>query len=196
MRICSHDECEKPAIARGMCSTHWMAWRRATPDFTSLYGKSLEERFWSKVDKRGPDECWPWKGTLEKTGYGQLFTNGANGYPRIAKAHRVGYELLVGPVPEGLDLDHTCHDPSECNLGDDCPHRRCCNPAHLEPVTERVNCLRSGSSAAEYAKRTHCANGHPLSGDNLILRANGARRCRTCKNARERAYYAARQDRN
>ena len=96
MRTCSREGCEKPAVARGLCSTHWMAWRRATPDFKPLYG-DVVERFWSKVDKRGPDDCWPWLGTLEPTGYGQFFTNGT---PRLAKAHRFAYELVVGPIPE------------------------------------------------------------------------------------------------
>jgi hypothetical protein len=186
---CSRAGCAKAAVARGLCPTHWMAWRRAEVDFASLYG-NVERRFWSKVDKRGDDECWPWTGTLEWSGYGQFFTNGT---PRLVKAHRYSYELLVGPIPGGLDLDHTCHDPKECPPGDQCPHRRCVNPAHLEPVTERENTLRSGSSSAQYAVRTHCANGHEFTPETTAYRKGGARRCKLCKNARERERY---RDRN
>ncbi len=156
-----------------------------------LYG-DVVARFWSKVDRRGDDECWPWTGTLEEPGYGQFYTGESGSQPRLMKAHRFAYALLVGPIPPRLDLDHTCHDPAICQLGNACPHRRCVNPAHLEPVTEQINVLRSGNSAAAYAQRTHCPKGHPLSGANLIIRKNGARRCRACKNERERQRYAER----
>jgi len=69
-RTCSEDGCDRAPVARGMCNTHWTAWRRATgKDFVSLYGAPVT-RFWDKVDKRGPDECWPWLANIEPTGYG------------------------------------------------------------------------------------------------------------------------------
>lgn len=185
---CSVTDCSKRAVARGWCNTHWTQWRRSTKDFVPIYGR-VEERFWSKVDRSGgPQACWPWLGTLERSGYGQFFD--PNHEPRLAKAHRYAYELLVGPVPGGLDLDHACHTRDEqCNLKSACPHRRCVNPAHLEPVSERENLLRSRNHMADQAKRTHCVHGHELSGENLVMRSDGGRRCRTCKNAGARRRY-------
>lgn len=167
-----------------------MAWRRAQGDsFVSLYG-DVEARFWSKVDRGTPAECWPWQGTMEHTGYGQFF---ANGPKRLVKAHRYAYELLVGPIPSGMDLDHTCHDYRTCSLRDECPHRRCVNPAHLEPVVRRANVERSGSQVGENIRKTHCVNGHLLEGANLVIRSDGARRCRTCKNKSGRRSYWEKQ---
>lgn len=182
-------------VARGLCNTHWMEWRRAAgDDFKSLYGDPLA-RFWAKVDKRGPDECWPWLGGTERSGYGyvRIAYDGA----RFSKAHRFAYHVSVGPIPRDLDLDHVCHTRDEnCRAGNDCPHRRCCNPAHLEPVTERTNVLRSRTGSADNARKTHCIHGHELSGDNLIIRSDGGRRCRECKRASSRREYLAKTRRD
>lgn len=96
------------------------------PKFSRWHPASFEERFWSKV-VRDDDGlyCWPWIASTAH-GYGQI---NRDGRPRMA--HRVAYELLVGPIPEGLDLDHLCSTP------------RCCNPSHLEPVTRGVNVSRA-----------------------------------------------------
>lgn len=79
--------------------------------------KTVDERFWLKVDKRGPDDCWEWKAG-RCLGYGQFWNN-----VRDMPAHRFAYEAVVGPIPEGLTLDHLCRN------------KGCVNPAHLEPVT-------------------------------------------------------------
>lgn len=98
-------------------------WRPAT----------LDERFWAKVDQSGgADACWPWLGYVEAMGYGRVNRDG----PKWA--HRVAYELVRGPIPDGFDLDHICHDPLTCFEGP-CPHRQCVNPAHLEPATTLEN---------------------------------------------------------
>jgi hypothetical protein len=83
-------------------------------------------------------------------------------------AHRLVYEELVGPIPEGMELDHLCRNTS------------CVNPAHLEPVPHRVNVLRGVGPTAENAVKTECVNGHPLTGRNLCIRKEGGRKCRTC----------------
>jgi hypothetical protein len=123
------------------------------------------ERFWSKVVVGGPDDCWMW--TANKTpagGYGMFWLNG-----RSIGAHRMAYELEVGPIPEGLTIDHVCGVPG------------CVNPAHLAVATQRENILRSETNpAAVNSRKTHCLNGHPLSGENLHTLANGVRRCQTC----------------
>jgi hypothetical protein len=102
-------------------------------------------------------------------------------------AHRVVYTLLVGPIPEGFTLDHTCHNAdSTCPGGWGCPHRRCCNPAHLEPVTHQENILRGEGEAARHSRQTHCVNGHPFDEANTYVRPRGTGRdCRTCRAERK-----------
>ena len=112
---------EKPLRRRGLRGSSWSV-----------------EYFWQRVDRRGADECWPWTRALNGKGYGNVTFRG-----ETTGAHRVAYELTVGPIADGLEIDHTCHDPNACQaLGDDCLHRRCCNPAHLKPVTHAVNVKR------------------------------------------------------
>jgi hypothetical protein len=122
------------------------------------------ERFWSKVQKS--DTCWLWTAGQNGQHYGMLRRDG-----RMVSAHRVAYELTVGPIPKGLQLDHLCRTPP------------CVRPDHLEAVTPKENCLRGISPAARQAKQTHCIRGHPLSGANLYLQPSrpGERHCRTCK---------------
>lgn len=85
------------------------------------------------------DGCWEWTGQVNHKGYGVLYQR--PGYrPRNRKAHRVVYELLVGPIPTGKQLDHQCHNQDKsCPGGVTCRHRRCVNPGHLEPVTPKIN---------------------------------------------------------
>lgn len=134
--------------------------------------------FWSRVNVRGPDDCWEWlRGKSE--GYGSFAnTNGSD------RAHRISYELLVGPVPEGLELDHLCRN-------------RCCvNPAHLEPVTRRENILRGDGLTANRARKTHCIRGHEFTPENT--RWKGTRRnCRECERIwlRERVKQEPAEDR-
>lgn len=128
--------------------------------------------------------CWPWQRGIDATsGYGIL---------RHRKgAHRYVYTRLKGPIPDGLDLDHLCHnrDPL-CPGGATCLHRRCVNPDHLEPVTGPVNTLRGKSTAALNLKKTHCSKGHPYDTENTRLKTDQhGRTCRRCK-ACDAAYAA------
>jgi hypothetical protein len=125
--------------------------------------------------------CWRWIDSVTLDGYGHLRVNG-----RMRMAHRYAWELLVGPIPPLFELDHLCHDPATCTGV--CPHRRCCNPAHLEQVRHRDNVLRSGGPAALAAVTTHCPQDHPYSGDNLVVFADGKRRCRACRNERDKRW--------
>lgn len=132
-----------------------------------------EKTFWSHVQRGSDDECWLWQGALDY-GYGK--------YSRNKRAHRISYELLVGPIPDGLDLDHLCRN------------RACVNPAHLEPVAHRENVLRGESVAAKYARRTHCCRGHELTPENTYFQKGRAtRHCRACKRLRDQSSRTARK---
>jgi len=136
---------------------------------------TLAERFWAKVDKTG--DCWLWTASKYHDGYGQFRVG-----DRPRRAHRVAYELVRGPIPDGLVLDHLCRVHA------------CVNPDHLEPVTDKVNIARGRAREASLARRnakTHCVNGHELTDQNIYIRRNGLRECRTCLNAASRRYRAA-----
>lgn len=120
--------------------------------------------FWGRVHIQ--PGCWRWRAAKDTSGYGRFLVNG-----KAVAAHRHAYEMMVGPIPEGLQLDHLCRN------------RWCCNPSHLEPVTKRENILRGVGASAKAARATHCPSGHPLSGDNLYINYKGARCCRACMRA-------------
>jgi hypothetical protein len=121
------------------------------------------EQFFARVDAEG--DCWQWTGSDNGKGYGVIQFDG-----RLQRVHRLSWEYLVGPIPDGLVLDHLCRN------------KRCVNPDHLEPVTNRENVLRGYGISAQLARNTECPNGHPFSGDNLIITDSG-RRCRICNRA-------------
>jgi hypothetical protein len=128
---------------------------------------TLEERFWKRVQKS--DGCWEWKGA--KNGwYGSICVGGST-----VGAHRVSWWIHSGfdSIPEGMVIDHLCHN------------RACVNPAHLRVATFSENTINSESPPAVNSRRTHCTNGHPLSGDNLFIE-NGKRRCRVCNRKRSK----------
>ena len=165
----------------------------ASPDH--LITPEQTVRFWSRVDKDGPTPaqrpelgpCWIWRGPTTSDGYGRVWTGSrTDSTIRRDRAHRVAYALLGGEIPEGLTLDHLCHNATSCTLGDKCPHRRCCNPFHVELATNRVNILRGNGHGACNARKTHCPKGHPYSGVNLYVRPQGERMCRECYRDRKR----------
>lgn len=93
------------------------------------------DRLMALLERPTGSDCWLWTGYVAAGGYGEFHLAG-----RTRKAHRVAYELLVGPVPEGLDLDHLCRV------------RRCVNPEHLEPVTRQEN-LRRSPDVGKWSRR-------------------------------------------
>ena len=128
-------------MRRGWCEPHYDRWKKHGDPSYERPVVSIEERFWSKVDRLGgPDACWLYLDYASARGYGQFTIR-----PGLqVGSHRYAYELLVGPIASGLTLDHTCHTYSDsCPPGWACPHRRCCNPRHLEPVTLGENVRRA-----------------------------------------------------
>jgi HNH endonuclease len=140
----------------------------------SIKRPTEEERFWAKVSKT--DSCWLWTGWKIDAGYGFFRTGDCD-----VLAHRYAYELLVGPILEGLTIDHV--------KTRGCSSRACVNPAHLEAVTMRENTLRGDGPAALNARKTHCPRGHELVAENLSRwhSKRGRRRCLQCHRERESA---------
>ena len=135
-----------------------------------------------------PEGCWRWTGHTNAAGYAMMRLN-----TRTVSAHRTAYEAHVGPIPKGTQLDHICHTESDCPGGLTCPHRRCVNPAHLEPVTPTENVMRSNAPAAVNARKTHCNRGHELAGANLKIESNGHRRCVECRRVQQNARWPRRK---
>lgn len=132
----------------------------------------LAERFWAKVVRDPETECWEWTGTMNGSGYGRFFLK-SHGPGQCTPAHRFAYELLVGPIAEGLVIDHLCRNPG------------CVNPGHLEPVPQWLNCARGTGWSGRKAAQTHCKHGHPFDDANTKWitppRRRPWRRCRTCE---------------
>lgn len=140
------------------------------------------ERFLQNIKVNSESGCWEWLGVITKKGYARM---------KIAQQpvamHRWSYVHHKGPIPEGMQIDHICHSKdARCIGGDKCLHRRCVNPAHLEPVTGTVNTRRGRESYwanADITRPTHCPTGHEYTPENSILSGEEKqyRSCRTCQ---------------
>lgn len=152
--------------------------------------RTATDHFWSRVDQSdGPDACWPWTGApFPSTGYGQVRMKA---FGKRHSAHAVAYWLSYGDPPEGLQIDHECHNRDlECLGGRTCLHRLCCNPAHLEAVPPGTNLARANGPRGRLGGATHCPKGHPYDEENtkrVKLKGGGwGRQCKAC--TRELAY--------
>lgn len=165
-RICSIDGCDRPSRRRGWCTMHYSRWYehgttdkpRPRPRTPKPWMNRLAGYF------TVGDGCWVWNSSRDVHGYGRFWRDG-HGMP----AHRVLFELMVGPVPDGLELDHLCRN------------KACVRPDHLEPVTHQENTRRA------YAQRTHCPQGHPYDEQNTYIQpSRGTRVCRICQRTHNR----------
>lgn len=183
MSTCSFPDCGASIMALGLCSGHYHQQHRGHPLKPIARDRTTAERFWSKVTRSSPNDCWLWTGAVGGHGYGNFWADG-----RYYRAHRWSYENCVGPIPDGLTLDHV--------RARGCRSKLCVNPAHLEPVTSALNTERGDAlknALAKKAAQDTCKHGHPLSGDNLYVQPkNGYRYCRTCQK-RRRSEYLVRQ---
>jgi HNH endonuclease len=133
---------------------------------------TLEEKLLLRMMPVTETGCWIWLGTLDRDGYAQMDHNG-----KAERAQRLSYEHFIGPIPDGLVLDHLCRV-------------RCCiNPHHLEPVTDYEN-VRRGECWTWGKTRTHCKYGHLLDEDNTHVNRLGTKCCRTCWRIKRRRYLA------
>lgn len=131
--------------------------------------RDVYERFMEKV-KVSATGCWQWTSTIKRDGYPGFWLDGAQ------LAHRVSYELHVGPIPTGLTIDHLCEN------------RSCVNPEHLQVVTraENTSRARKGKSLPPRPRSTHCKRGHEYTTDNTLPRPGGRRECKACNNHYQR----------
>ena len=193
---CGKTRAEGDRFRRGRCSSCYRA-TLATGERVreTLQGLSVSERLWARIDTSGGAEaCWPYTGRVAGEGYATMAVDGT---PRLV--HRLVYEEKVGPIPDGYQVDHVCHDPDTCPAAPifkDCQHRRCCNPSpkHLRAVTPRENTLRSGAPSADNRGKEECPLGHPYDEANTRVNIQGKRNCRECARASWRAWNAARKE--
>lgn len=129
------------------------------------------ERFWSFVSTS--DDCWICIGPRNKKGYGKFEVRLADGTYTEVPAHRFAYELLIGPIPSGMVLDHI-----------ECDNPPCVNPGHTIPSSHRDNILRGRCNAAMNYRKTHCIYGHEFTKDNTYTPASGGRHCKECQHIR------------
>jgi hypothetical protein len=148
-----------------------------------MWPRPPEERFWEKVRKAGPEECWEWSGVKLPRGYG-IFTIG---YTKIY-SHRYAWSLGNGEIPDGMYVCHKCDNPS------------CCNPAHLFVGTASDNNAdmdRKGRArrGVRQVERTHCPQGHEYTPENTRIHPPHRRSCITCVTERSRQHYRDNRER-
>lgn len=184
---CSVEGCDRPkSAARGMCSSHYhrflrygdpLADPRAEAHELSLTPEGTAERFWERVDKRGPDDCWPWTGQRNSGGYGVFKVPTDDGRVILTTASRAVWLVVHGSLPpKHLFACHRCDTPS------------CVNPAHLflgDQFANMQDAVAKGRDRPHGRYVTHCKRGHEFTPENTYLYPRtGNRECRACKWAR------------
>jgi hypothetical protein len=158
-RDLSHADWDSQKFCGHRCYTDSL--KKTTDVMTLVLQKSIPE----------PNSgCWLWELATYESGYGALAVGARQGH-----AHRFAYEAVFGPVPSGLVLDHLCRT------------RCCCNPHHLEAVTQSINLLRSPLMDRK-SHLTHCKRGHAFTPENTRIRSDGSRACRACARENTQKY--------
>lgn len=167
---CQVDECDSPVCSVGYCLAHYKRFRRYGDPNGSRPTTPASVRFWEKV-RKVDGGCWEWTAGQQGMGYGMFHPT----HEENVLAHRFSFEAHVGPIPEGLVIDHLCRN------------RLCVNPDHLEPVTNEENLRRGAGYAIQNGMRTHCKNGHEYTPENTYTDpTKGTARCRECSRNRDR----------
>jgi len=140
--------------------------------------KPISQRFWEKVDKNSPNNCWEWKSAIRGNGYGAFFTHLIDEGRKCHGAHRYSWTLANGPIPEGLWVLHKCDN------------RICVNPEHLF-LGDRADNMRDCANKKRVctigqSNKTHCLRGHEFTASNTKLSKNGHRSCKACIAMREK----------
>lgn len=179
---CTIDGCNRPYLARGFCGMHWRRWSKGRdPTVKSHFEKTAAERFWEKVEKRGPDDCWLWTGPKrgnKPLQYGVTHVNGA-----AMSAHRFAYLLQVGELPalEDADVRGTC-------VRHTCDNTLCQNGRHLVPGTHQQNMQDKVDRCRTARYLTHCKRGHPRTPENIYQTKQGQWQCRACRRKEQRTF--------
>lgn len=145
MTVCDFDGCTQHIRASGLCRGHYQQrWKGKPLTPIRPVPRTTRERFEQKVNK-GP-HCWQWVGSKTAQGYGEMRIGG-----KLVPAHRVSHELHIGPIPDGLVVDHRCHN------------KACVNPSHLRAVSYKANAenrsgARLGSKSGEWGVSWHKAS--------------------------------------
>src|SRR3990167_8982727 len=155
--LCTVDGCDLSASARGWCHKHYTRWRRHGDPIHREFIEDVEKRFWSKTARRS-NGCIVWLADKTAHGYGR-FGVGRN----VILAHVWSYTRFVGPITDGLFIDHECHNGTRCKGGDGCKHRACVNPKHLKAKTRSEN-MRSSHLTGPHRR---CPKGHLMTPKNL-----------------------------
>ena len=138
--------------------------------------KSAIERLLSRIII-DDHNCWLWQGYKNRLGYGQItvYVDDLRANKRVASTHRVTYQHFVGPIPQGLVIDHLYRV------------RHCCNPQHMEVVTQKINIYRGVAPSAINAGKLYCLRGHFYDKENTYTMPGGGRYCRTCARIKDAA---------